>query len=55
MGGTPMYAGPRTYEEDQKDLFSVGRMASEMFMDPEGIGRCITVWAMLNVRFSTNQ
>ena len=35
-GGTPLYAGPRTYESDFKDLFSIGRMALELFLDQKG-------------------
>ena len=35
-GGTPIYAGPRTYESDNKDLFSIGRLALELFLEPEG-------------------
>ena len=35
-GGTPMYAGPRTYEYRSKDLFSFGRLALELFLEPQG-------------------
>ena len=47
-GGTPMYAGPRTYEKRiyrrnskyrlyvTKDFFSLGRLALELFMQREG-------------------
>ena len=35
-GGTPMYAGPRTYESDCKDFFTFGRLTLEMFLEPEG-------------------
>ena len=35
-GGTPMYAGPRTYEYSSKDLFSFGRLALELFLEPQG-------------------
>ena len=36
MGGTPMYAGPRTFTRKYKDLFSIGRLALEMFLEPKG-------------------
>ena len=36
-GGTPMYAGPRTYRRSSKDLFSFARLALELFLEPEGI------------------
>ena len=36
LGGTPIYAGPRTFKAGEKDLFSVGRLALELFMKPEG-------------------
>lgn len=35
-GGTPLYAGPRAFENSLKDLFSIGRMAMEFFLDPQG-------------------
>ena len=35
-GGTPMYAGPRTYEVYAKDFFSFGRLALELFLEPKG-------------------
>ena len=35
-GGTPMYAGPRTYKTYNKDLFSFGRLTLELFLLPEG-------------------
>ena len=35
-GGTPLYAGPRTYESDYKDIFSFGRLALELFLDRKG-------------------
>ena len=35
-GGTPMYAGPRTYKNLHKDLFSFGRLALELFLEPQG-------------------
>ena len=31
FGGTPMYAGPNTYQDNNKDLFSFGRLALEFF------------------------
>ena len=31
FGGTPLYAGPRTYDEKSKDLFTFGRLALEFF------------------------
>ena len=34
-GGTPMYAGPRTYEENLKDLFSFARLTLELFLEPQ--------------------
>ena len=36
-GGTPVYAGPWTFKETDKDLFSFGRLAMELFMDKSGI------------------
>ena len=35
-GGTPLYAGPRTYEEHEKDIFSFGRLALELFLEQRG-------------------
>ena len=29
-GGTPVYAGPRTFERANKDMFSFGRLALEL-------------------------
>ena len=37
FGGTPVYAGPKTFNEYDKDLFSFGRMAMELLMDKSGI------------------
>ena len=31
FGGTPMYAGPNTYDVANKDLFTFGRLALELF------------------------
>ena len=36
FGGTPVYAGPQTYKCFDKDLFSFGRMAMELFADKAG-------------------
>ena len=40
LGGTPVYAGPKTFEAAQlrplKDLFSFGRIALELMMDKSG-------------------
>ena len=37
FGGTPVYAGPRTFDNYlDKDLFSFGRLAMELFMDKSG-------------------
>ena len=36
FGGTPVYAGPRTFDMHDKDLFSFGRMAMELFMNKPG-------------------
>ena len=38
FGGTPMYAGPRSFEGDHKDVFSFGRLALELFLDQQGFG-----------------
>ena len=38
-GGTPVYAGPKSfdfYNNYDKDLFSFGRLAMELFMDKSG-------------------
>ena len=36
-GGTPVYAGPGTFEAYvDKDMFSFGRLAMELFMDKSG-------------------
>ena len=37
FGGTPVYAGPKTFNEYDKDLFSFGRIAMELFMEKPGI------------------
>lgn len=37
-GGTPVYAGPNTFNIFDKDLFSFGRLAMELMMDKTGIG-----------------
>ena len=36
FGGTPVYAGPNTFDAIDKDLFSFGRLAMELFMDKSG-------------------
>ena len=36
FGGTPMYAGPRTYELYGRDLFSTARLALELFLESQG-------------------
>ena len=37
FGGTPIYAGPNTFEDNvDKDLFSFGRLAMELMMDKAG-------------------
>ena len=33
FGGTPVYAGPRTFDQFHKDLFSFGQLAMELFTD----------------------
>ena len=36
LGGTPVYAGPRAFEGNMKDIFSFGRLALELFYDEQG-------------------
>ena len=36
FGGTPVYAGPVTFFQNAKDLFSFGRIAMELFMVKSG-------------------
>ena len=36
FGGTPVYAGPNTYGIKNKDLFSFGRLALELFLEQTG-------------------
>ena len=37
FGGTPVYAGPRTFDTlVNKDLFSFGRLAMELMLDKSG-------------------
>ena len=50
-GGTPMYAGPRTYEEMNKDLFSTVRLALELFLDRTGK---MNTFSILEVSMSLN-
>ena len=35
-GGTPFYAGPKTFELFDKDLFSFGRLILELFLEQTG-------------------
>ena len=35
-GGTPVYAGPRSFNSQHKDLFSFGRLALELFLSQQG-------------------
>ena len=37
FGSTPVYGGPLTFGGGIKDLFSVSRLALELFFDQEGI------------------
>ena len=41
-GGTPVYAGPRSFEGNYKDVFSFGRLALELFLSQQGFGHKIT-------------
>ena len=36
FGGTPVFAGPRSFEGDNKDLFSIGRLALDLFLSQQG-------------------
>ena len=36
FGGTPVYAGPQTFSGYNKDLFSFGRIAMELFVNKSG-------------------
>ena len=36
-GGTPVYAGPSTFQSGTKDIFSFGRLAMELMLDKPGI------------------
>ena len=38
FGGTPVYAGPRSFENNHKDVFSFGRLALELFLSQSGFG-----------------
>lgn len=42
-GGTPIYAGPRSFEESNKDLFSFAQLALELFHN-EGLGQRAKTW-----------
>ena len=33
FGGTPVYAGPRSFQETNKDIFSFCRLALELFIE----------------------
>ena len=35
FGGTPVYAGPRSFEMSNKDIFSFCRLALELFIEGE--------------------
>ena len=35
-GGTPLYAGPNTFSSGNKDSFSFGRLARELFTEKSG-------------------
>ena len=39
LGGTPVYAGPRSFRVLGKDLFSFARLTLELFLDKEGLVR----------------
>ena len=43
-GGTPVYAGPRTFDYDGKDLFSFGRLAMELMLDKSGTESTISTF-----------
>ena len=51
-GGTPVYAGPRSFESYGKDLFSFGRLALELFIDEQGQSQKIASFVTENRRFS---
>ena len=36
FGGTPVYAGPKTFGNYNKDFFSFGRLAMELMLDKSG-------------------
>ena len=36
FGGTPVYAGPRTFDLNEKDFFSFGRLAMELMLNKPG-------------------
>ena len=36
FGGTPVYAGPRSFKSNNKDLFTYGRLALELFLEQQG-------------------
>ena len=39
FGGTPVYAGPRSFEDSYKDLFSFCRLALELLVGGQGKSR----------------
>ena len=41
FGGTPVYAGPRSFEHQFKDLFSFGRLALELYSNQPGLSHKI--------------
>ena len=48
MGGTPGYAGPKSFETRNKDVFSFGRLAAELFMEKEGLGQIDFAYRSVN-------
>ena len=36
FGGTPVYAGPNSFRNTDKDFFTFGRLALELFVDEQG-------------------
>ena len=36
FGGTPVYAGPNSFQYRHKDFFTFGRLALELFVDEQG-------------------
>ena len=54
FGGTPVYAGPATFEATFKDLFSFGRMAMELMMDKSGTESKTKLEEKLKLTFETD-